>query len=108
MELCTPGITYRELAAKLPKVKDEYLAQRYPVFLHGIGTDDEPPFWPFSDAKGSQHKNAEQLLPGMVLAIEFYAGKIGEQDGVKYEDQIYITEEGPVLMTLYPKEQKLI
>ena len=27
----------------------------------------------------------------MVVSVEFYAGKVGEQDGVKLEDEVLIT-----------------
>ena len=44
----------------------------------------------------------------MVVSVEFYASKVGEQDGVKLEDEIWITDEGPVQLSLYPYEEKLL
>jgi len=44
----------------------------------------------------------------MVVSVEFYAGEVGGQDGVKLEDQIWITKDGPKLMSLYPYEEKLL
>ncbi len=107
IELCRVGTSYEELANNLPHIPEPYMAQRYPVILHGIGTDDEPPFIPFADRK-------EDIMPvgefreNMVVSVEFYAGKVGEQDGVKLEDMIWITAEGPVLLSLYPFEGKLM
>ncbi len=44
----------------------------------------------------------------MVVSVEFYAGKIGEQDGVKLEGEVLITAEGPVMLSLYPYEDRLL
>ncbi len=105
MELCTVGKTYEELAHQIPKVPKKYTKQRYPVFAHGIGTDDETPFLGFPDqVKGEYPKGT--LRENMVLAVEFYAGEEGAQDGVKLEQQIYLTKKGPKLMTLYPLDEK--
>jgi len=107
IELCTVGRSYPDFAAAIPAVPEPYIAQRYPVILHGIGTDDEPPFIPYPDRQ-------EEVMPqgvfeeNMVVCVEFYAGKVGEQDGVKLEDMVWITAEGPVLLSLYPFEGKLM
>ena len=41
-----------------------------------------------------------------MVAVEVYADKVGAQDGVKLEDEIWITADGPVLITHYPFEKK--
>jgi Xaa-Pro aminopeptidase len=33
---------------------------------------------------------------------------VGEQDGVKLEDEVWITKDGPVVISLYPYESKLM
>jgi len=105
IDLCTVGKTYEELANQIPEVPKKYSKQRYPVFAHGIGTDDETPFLGFPDqVKGEYPKGT--LRENMVLAVEFYAGEEGAQDGVKLEQQIYLTKKGPKLMTLYPLDAK--
>ena len=45
-----------------------------------------------------------ELAENMVVSVEFYAGKVGEQDGVKLEDEVWITADGPVVISLYPYE----
>jgi Xaa-Pro aminopeptidase len=107
MELCRPGMAYEDLARRLPPVPEEYLPQRYPVVLHGLGTDDEPPFLNFPDVKGALIPRGE-LQENQVICVEFYAGKVGEQDGVKLEDQVLVTKDGPVLITHYPYDRKLL
>ena len=72
-----------------------------------MGTDDEPPFLPFPDEPGAQKLDGE-FRENMVVSVEFYAGKVGEQDGVKLEDEVLITADGPVVLSLYPYEDKLL
>ena len=107
IELCRAGVSCADLVERLPRVPDEYRMLRYPVVIHGIGTDDEPPFVPFPDQPGAQVPRGE-LQENMVLCVEFYAGKVGGQDGVKLEDQILITNNGPVLLTHYPYDRSLL
>jgi len=107
MDLCRPGVSYEELARRLPEVPEAYRPLRYPVAVHGIGTDDEPPFVPFHDQPGAVVPRGE-LVENMVLCVEFYAGVPGRQDGVKLEDQVLVTKDGPVLLTHYPYEAKLL
>lgn len=106
-EMCRAGTCYADFAANIPHIPDPYIAQRYPVILHGIGTDDEPPFIPFADRKDYVMPQGE-FQENMVVSVEFYAGKVGEQDGVKLEDMVWITAEGPVVLSLYPFEKKLM
>ena len=108
-ELLKPGASYTEVANNVPGYPEEYRAQRYAVILHGTGTDDEPPFLPFPDdpLHGSVIPEGE-FEENMVISVEFYAGKVGGQDGVKLEDEVLITGDGPVLLSLYPYERKLM
>jgi Xaa-Pro aminopeptidase len=106
-EQCQPGASYAELAARIPKYPQAYEPLRYAVILHGLGTDDEPPFIPYPNDESAVMPEGE-LRENMVLSIEFYAGKVGEQDGVKLEDEVWVTPDGPVLITLYPYESKLL
>ncbi|MCP4361140.1 MAG: aminopeptidase P family protein [Chloroflexi bacterium] len=107
-EMLKPGLSFEDLAKNAPSFPKEYWEQRYSVILHGIGTDDEPPFVPF-DAPGEKLTIPEgEFKENMVVSVEFYAGKVGEQDGVKLEDEVWITADGPVLISLYPYEDKLL
>jgi len=42
-----------------------------------------------------------EFQENMIISVEFYAGKVGEQDGVKLEDEVLITADGLVLLSLY-------
>ena len=102
-----PGLSYAELSEDLPEYPDAYKEQRYSFVLHGVGTDDEPPFLPFPDEPGAEKLDGE-FRENMVVSVEFYAGKVGGQDGVKLEDEVLITADGPVMLSLYPYEDKLL
>lgn len=82
-----PGLSYAELAESLPGYPEDYRQQRYPFILHGVGTDDEPPFLPFPDEPEARVPEGE-LRENMVVSVEFYAGRVGGQDGVKLEDEV--------------------
>ena len=77
------------------------------MILHGTGCDDEPPFIPYADSTTNVMPEGE-LRENMVVSVEFYAGKVGEQDGVKLEEEVWITANGPVILSLYPYEAKLL
>lgn len=48
------------------------------------------------------------LEPGMVLSVEVYLGVVGEQDGVKLENEVLVTEGEPVILTPYRYDEKLL
>lgn len=102
-----PGLTYSEFLENLPEYPDGYGEQRYSYVLHGIGTDDEPPFLPFPDEPDASLPEGE-FREDMVVSVEFYAGKVGGQNGVKLEDEVWISADGPVMLSLYPYEETLL
>ena len=108
--LCRPGANLRDICTKSPDYPDEYKKLCYSCMIHGIGMDDEPPFLPYPHAVkkvGESVIPEEELLPNTVLSIEFYAGKEGYPDGVKLEDQLLVTEQGPVWLSRYPNSSIL-
>ena len=107
IELIKPGVSYHDFTANLPQFPEAYRAQQYSTVVHGIGTDDEPPFIPFPAGAWRVMPEGE-FRENMMVSVEFYAGKVGEQDGVKLEDEVWITPEGPVVISLYPYDEKLL
>lgn len=106
--LCRPGTSYQEILEKAPKYPAEYEAQGYSCMIHGDGMDDEPPFFPFPHDLPKATPPEGHLVEGMVLSVEFYAGKTGKRDGVKLEEQIVITKTGPELLARYPFDERLL
>jgi Xaa-Pro aminopeptidase len=107
VELIGPGVSYHEFLEKLPPLPEAYRAQQYTTVVHGVGTDDEPPFIPYPGGAWTLMPEGE-FVENMVVSVECYAGKVGEQDGVKLEDEVWITKDGPVVISLYPYEPKLL
>ncbi len=107
IELIRPGVSYHEFLDKLPPLPEAYRTQQYTTVVHGIGTDDEPPFIPFPGGAWTLMPEGE-FVENMVVSVECYAGKVGEQDGVKLEDEVWITHDGPVVISLYPYESELL
>lgn len=107
IELIKPGTSYHDFVAQLPPIPEAYRAQLYSTVVHGIGTDDEPPFIPFPNGAWRVMPDGE-FKENMVVSVEFYAGKVGEQDGVKLEDEVWISRDGPVIISLFPYDAKLL
>jgi len=95
--LLTAGRTFRELTfdSMLPDV-DRY--RHYSCQFHGVGQCDEYPeiFMPRSwDDVGFDGV----LQPGICLTVESYIGDRHGGEGVKLENQVLVTENGPELLT---------
>jgi Xaa-Pro aminopeptidase len=85
-----PGASFRELGERLgPRLGDEFQAQRYPFIVHGSGLADEWPAIMYKD-----HHDGE-IQAGMSLSVEAYIGAVGGHEGVKLEEQVIVTEDGP-------------
>lgn len=100
LELLTPGRTFRELTfdAWTPPIEDY---RHYSVLFHGVGQCDEYPeiYFPHDwDAWGTDGV----VEPGMVFTVEAYVGARSGGEGVKLENQVLITDDGPELLTEFP------
>jgi Xaa-Pro aminopeptidase len=49
----------------------------------------------------------EIVMPGMVLCVESYTGRLGGREGVKLEEQVLITETGCEKLSAYPLDRRL-
>ncbi len=72
-----------------------------PVF-HGIGIEHEEAPIPGGHAVIHGEEKVEQVQAGMVLGIG-NCGIYREDFGVRVEDTVWVSEEGPVSLTRYPK-----
>ncbi len=93
MELIRPGVSYKEFSDRALRLPEKYHAQRYPCVAHGAGMCDEYPkiaYWQDWDRLGYDGV----FEPGMVICVESYIGETGGEDGVKFEEQVLVTESG--------------
>jgi Xaa-Pro aminopeptidase len=106
-ELIRPGLSFADFVARCPPLPAEYREQAYGVIVHGIGVDDESPNIPLPGDPYTEMPEGE-FKENMVLAVECYAGKVGARDGVKLEDEVWVSAGGPVILSRYPYDSKLL
>jgi Xaa-Pro aminopeptidase len=105
--LIRPGLAYSDFVARCPALPAAYRDQAYGVIVHGIGTDDESPNIPMPGDRFTEMPEGE-FQENMVVAVECYAGKVGAPDGVKLEDEVWVSAGGPVVLSQYPYDAKLL
>jgi Xaa-Pro aminopeptidase len=106
-ETIRPGLAFSEFVARCPPIPPAYRDQAYGVIVHGIGVDDESPNIPLPGDPYTEMPDGE-FRENMVLAVECYAGKVGARDGVKLEDEVWVTANGPVVLSDYPYDSRLL
>jgi len=99
-EMLRAGTTFRQLtfdAYSPPHSK----YRRYCCQFHGVGQCDEFPeiYWP---EQWDEWGYDGELQANMVMTVESYVGPRSGNEGVKLENQILITSNGPELLTEYP------
>ena len=106
MKLVRPGITLSEFQAAAWPVPEEFHENAYSCVIHGVGMCDEYP------RVNPRFRGANfydgTLEAGMVICVESYMGAVGESDGVKLEQQVFVSEDGPELLSTYPLEECLL
>jgi len=107
MELCKPGVDFKEFSEKAWRIPNIYVANRYGSIVHGVGLADEWPRIVHADQIGT-HDHIGTLMPGMTVCVESYMGAEGGTEGVKLEQQMLITETGCELLSTYPFEEDLL
>ena len=106
IDLLRPGISFRELSQRATSVGPEYSANRYSVLYHGVGLCDEYPAIPYpADWERSGYDG--HLEAGMVLSVESYVGRHGGREGVKLEDQVLVTANGPERLSTFPRDERM-
>jgi Xaa-Pro aminopeptidase len=101
--LLRPGAGFMEYAEKAFPLPAPYLANRYADIAHGCGLGVEYPLiWYPEDAEAGAYDGVFE--EDMVVCVECYIGAVGGREGVKLEQPIWITAQGPVLLSDYPLE----
>ncbi len=107
MALLRPGLTYQEFSEKSWEMPDIYVPNRYAEMIHGIGFGVEYPviYYP-EDAETWQYSGTFE--EGMTICVESYIGAVGGDEGVKLEQPILITKDGPVPLSDCPFEESYL
>lgn len=95
--------SFLDFAAEAYALPDEYLANRYADVGHGCGLGVEYPFlWYPEDEKYGAYDGS--FRENMVVCIESYVGAVGGHEGVKLEQPVWISADGPVVLADFPLE----
>jgi Xaa-Pro aminopeptidase len=102
-----PGMNFREIAEKAWTIPERFIDQRYTSVMHGVGMHGETPF--IAHAMDFATYGREGVIePGMVVSVESYIGEKGGSEGVKLEEELLVTENGPKLISRFPYEDELL
>lgn len=105
--LFRPGASFAEISAAGWDLPEPYYERTNSALAHGIGLCNEYPlivnkqFWGEAGIAGV-------VEPGMVFCVESFAGAPGGREGVKLEQQILVTDDGPELLSHFPLEAALL
>ena len=101
IDLLRPGMPFVELASKAYRLPDAYLANRYADLVHGCGLGVEYPFVLYpEDADDGMYDG--RFETNMIVCVESYVGALDGPDGVKLEQPVLITDEGPEVLSALP------
>jgi Xaa-Pro aminopeptidase len=106
-DLIRPGLAFSDFVARCPKLPAAYREQAYGVIVHGVGMDDESPNIPLPGDPYTEMPEGE-FQENMVVAVECYAGKVGARDGVKLENEVWVSAGGRVVLSRYPYDSTLL
>ncbi len=100
-DIIRPGMTWRELSEKaLTYPPDVY--RRYSSLFHGVGLCDEYPSVPFPE-EWEESGFGGVVEVGMMLCVESYIGRQDGGEGVKFEEQVLVTDNGVERLSFYPE-----
>jgi len=103
MNLLRPGMGFLEYSDKAYQLPEAYIENRYADVAHGCGLDVEYPLiWYREDEQWGAYDGAFE--ENMVVCIECYVGERGGREGVKLEQPVWITTDGPRSLAAYPLE----
>ena len=104
--LLAPGLSFLEYSSKAYQLPDKYLSNRYADVGHGCGLGVEYPFlWYREDEQWGAYDGVFE--ENMVVCIESYVGEVDGYEGVKLEQPVWISANGPVELSIFPYEDNL-
>ena len=106
IEAVKPGATTADVVTRWPDYRQMGALNEHEIFGlqygHGIGVG----LWEFpiiSRAYSIEHP--VEIEPGMVFALETYAGSEDGHDGVRLEDEVVVTPTGIEVITKFPTDR---
>ncbi|MFQ5995626.1 MAG: M24 family metallopeptidase [Acidiferrobacterales bacterium] len=105
--LLKPGLSFREFLERSFRPPKEFVPYRYSAVIHGVGLCDEYPHVPYPQDMARSGYDG-MLQENMTVCVESYVGAVGGRDGVKLEQQVLISRDGPVLLSSYPFEERFL
>jgi len=103
MALMRPGLGFLEFGDLSFQLPEPYITNRYADVGHGCGLGVEYPFlWYREDAEYGAYDGV--LEENMVICLESYVGASGGHEGVKLEQPVWVTADGPLLLADTPLE----
>ena len=102
-----PGASFREITEKAWQLPEPYRGGTLPALAHGIGLVNEYPL--ILHQRHFERDGYDGLVEAdMIICVESYVGQPGGAEGVKLEQQIRVTPQGPEILSLYPLETQLL
>ena len=102
-ELLQVGMGFLEYSDKSFQLPDNCVPNRYADVAHGCGLGVEYPLvWYREDEEWGAYDGVFE--ENMVVCIECYVGELGGHEGVKLEQPVWLSKDGPVLLSEYPFE----
>ncbi len=101
IDLLRPGMSFVDYASRAFRLPDAYLANRYADLVHGCGLGVEYPFVLYpEDADDGMYDG--HFEANAIVCVESYVGALDGPDGVKLEQPVLITENGPEVLSALP------
>ena len=101
IDLLRPGMSFVEYASKTFRLPDAYLPNRYADLVHGCGLGVEYPFVLYPEDAGDGMYDG-RFEANMIVCVESYVGALDGPEGVKLEQRVLITDEGPEVLSALP------
>jgi Xaa-Pro aminopeptidase len=106
MGLLRPGLSFRDYARAAWRIPDRFAANRYYLSAHGCGMTGEYPYL-YHEADFDAFGYDGALAKNMTICVESYIGEPAGGQGVKLEQQVLLTADGPELLSTFPFEEAL-
>ena len=103
MSLLKPGLGFLEYSDKTYQLPEKCIPNRYADVAHGCGMGVEYPFiWYREDEQWGAYDG--MFEENMVVCLECYAGELDGPEGVKLEQPVWLSADGPKLLSEFPLE----